>query len=76
MKVLNGEQQFYCSCYEIYWFCTNLWIFYVILNPNLEIDRYPLPRTEDTFAELQKGELYSKIDLFKAYNQLVLDEQS
>lgn len=55
---------------------TNLWIFYVILNPNLEIDRYPLLRTEDTFAELQKGELYSKIDLFKAYNQLVLDEQS
>lgn len=50
--------------------------FKVTLNPVLEIDRHPLPRIEDLFAELQKGELYSKIDLSEAYMQLKLDEES
>lgn len=46
------------------------------VNSQLEIDRYPIPRVEDLFAEMQKGELFSKIDLSQAYMQLRLDEYS
>ncbi|XP_054259311.1 uncharacterized protein K02A2.6-like [Macrosteles quadrilineatus] len=46
------------------------------VNAQLEIDRYPIPRVEDLFTELQKGEFFSKIDLSQAYMQLRLDESS
>lgn len=42
----------------------------VILNPYLEVYRHPLPRIENFFTELQKGELYSKTDLSQAHTQL------
>lgn len=48
----------------------------VSLNPYLEVDRHPIPRIEDLFNEMQKGDLYSKIDLSHAYMQLKLDETS
>jgi hypothetical protein len=46
------------------------------VNSQLEFDRYPIPRVEDLFTELQKGEFFSKIDLSQAYMQLKLDEAS
>lgn len=46
------------------------------LNKNLEIERYPLPRIEELFTELQKGNRFSKIDLSQAYMQLKLDQES
>ena len=49
---------------------------YRALNKDLEIERYPLPRIEELFTELQKGERFSKIDLSQAYMQLKLDEPS
>lgn len=33
------------------------------LNKDLEIECYPLPRIDDFFTVLQKGERFSKIDL-------------
>lgn len=38
--------------------------------------KYPLPRIEEIFASLQGGQLFTKLDLSNAYNQLVLDEDS
>lgn len=52
--------------------------FKITFKLNLEIDPYLLPRIEDIFAQYNKGELYSKVDLSQAYTQLasVLDENS
>ncbi|XP_055916947.1 uncharacterized protein K02A2.6-like [Eupeodes corollae] len=38
--------------------------------------KYPLPRIEEIFASLQGGQLFSKLDLSNAYNQLELDHES
>lgn len=48
----------------------------VTLNKYLVDFKYPLPRIEEIFASLQGGELFTKLDLSNAYNQLVLDEKS
>ena len=48
----------------------------VTVNPELEVDMYPLPRPQDLFATLAGGKKFSKIDLTNAYLQLKLDEKS
>lgn len=48
----------------------------VTINKYLEDFKYPLPRIEEIFATLQGGELFTKLDLSNAYNQLILDESS
>ena len=39
-------------------------------------DRYRVPKTEDLFATLNKGEKFSKLDLSHAYQQLLLAPES
>lgn len=46
------------------------------LNKYLVDFKYPLPRIEEIFASLQGGQLFTKLDLSNAYNQLILDENS
>lgn len=48
----------------------------VTINPVLEVNQYPLPRTEDLFATLTGGKSSTKLDLSHAYNQLVVEEDS
>ncbi|RXN15243.1 Retrovirus-related Pol poly from transposon opus [Labeo rohita] len=48
----------------------------VTINQNLEEETYPLPNTEDLFAKLAGGTLFSKLDLAHAYQQLKLDQNS
>ncbi|XP_059217655.1 uncharacterized protein LOC131994788 [Stomoxys calcitrans] len=48
----------------------------VTINKFLEDFKYRLPRIEEIFASLEGGELFTKLDLSNAYNQLVLDEDS
>ena len=48
--------------------------FSVTLNKVLYTDNYPLPRIEELFSKLHGGVEFSKIDLSRAYNQLVLDD--
>ena len=50
--------------------------FRMTLNPVLEDVNYPLPRIEDTFANLAGGNKFSKIDLASAYLQMELDDNS
>lgn len=48
----------------------------VTVNNVIESDTYPLPTTEDLFATLAGGKIFSKIDLSSAYLQLELSEAS
>lgn len=50
--------------------------FKTTLNPVLVDDKYPLPRIEDIFASLQGGKIFSKIDLSRAYQQLILSDSA
>uniref|UniRef100_A0AC34FHL8 Reverse transcriptase n=1 Tax=Panagrolaimus sp. ES5 TaxID=591445 RepID=A0AC34FHL8_9BILA len=46
------------------------------INPQLDVNQYPLPRIDDMFHELNGGTSYSKLDLYSAYHQIPLDEDS
>lgn len=48
----------------------------VTINKFLTDFKYPLPRIEEIFASLQGGQLFTKLDLSNAYNQLILDDES
>ena len=46
------------------------------VNQVAKPDCYPIPRIEDLFASLSRGETFKKLDMSNAYQQLVLDEES
>ena len=48
----------------------------VTINRCVEKKVYPLPTTEDLFAQTAEGRLFSKLDMSQAYQQLTLDEDS
>ena len=48
----------------------------VTVNPHLNIDQYPLPKPDDLFAPLAGGQKFSKIDLTRVYQRMVLDKES
>ncbi|XP_048485458.1 uncharacterized protein K02A2.6-like isoform X2 [Plutella xylostella] len=48
----------------------------ITLNKDMHIDKYPMPRIEEVFANIGGGERYTKIDLSNAYNQFVLSDDS
>ena len=50
--------------------------FRITVNPVSKLDRYPIPRIEDLFANLKKGKSFTTLDLSQAYQQLTLDEES
>ena len=50
--------------------------FKVAVNPLLISSQYPLPNAEDMFAPLAGGNIFSKLDLSNAYQQLELTEES
>ena len=50
--------------------------FKVTINQCVETKSYPLPTTEDIFAHLAGGRVFSKLDLSQAYLQLPVDEDS
>ena len=43
------------------------------VNRAAKTDTYPLPRIEDLFASLTGGQLFTKLDLAHAYQQVPLD---
>ena len=46
------------------------------VNPVSKLDRYPIPKVEDLFANLSGGRTFTKIDLSQAYQQIPLEEES
>ena len=48
----------------------------VTANSVLEVDQHPLPNPEELFVTLSWGEKFSKLDLSRAYQQIVLDKDS
>ena len=48
----------------------------VTINQCVEKKVYPLPNTEDLFAQIAEGRFFSKLDMSQAYQQLTLDEDS
>ena len=48
----------------------------VIVNPVLDVDKYPLPQPDYIFATLTSGKMFTTLDLSHAYDQLILDEES
>ena len=48
--------------------------FKVTLNPQLQVDQYPIPKIEDILAHMN-GEKFSKIDLAHAYLQMEVAEE-
>ena len=46
------------------------------VNLSLDVDQYPLPKSDDLLATLANGETFSKLDLSQAYQQMVLDDES
>lgn len=48
--------------------------FKITVNPQLIIDRHPLPLIDEIFAALSNGDTFSQIDLKHAYMQIPIDE--
>ena len=46
------------------------------VNQCADVDKYPLPNTENLFATLAGGQVFGKIDLSHTYQQVELDEDS
>jgi hypothetical protein len=48
----------------------------VTVNPQLDVNSYPLPGIDDMFARLSGGKLFSLTDLSQAYLQIKLANES
>ena len=46
------------------------------LNEWVQVDQYPLPKTQDLFATLAGGRRYTKLDLTQAYAQIEIEPES
>ena len=46
------------------------------VNGMSKLDNYPIPKTDDLLTKVGGGQLFSKLDLTQAYQQLELDEAS
>ena len=50
--------------------------FRMTVNPAAKLNRYPIPKVTDLFATLERGKVFTKLDLSQAYQQLTLDAES
>ena len=48
----------------------------VMVNPAIELDKYPLLTTEEIFASLTVGVIFSKLDLRQIYLQMEVDDDT
>ncbi|GKD94306.1 putative reverse transcriptase domain-containing protein [Tanacetum coccineum] len=55
--------------------CFRMCINYRKLNKLTMKNRYPLPRIDDLFDQLQRSRVYSKIDMRSGYHQLIVREE-
>ena len=45
-------------------------------NRAVQLGTYPIPKLEDLFSALSGGQIFTKLDMSQAYNQLCLDDAS
>ena len=50
--------------------------FKLTVNQVSKLDKYPIPKINDLFAQLAEGKTFTKLDMSQAYQQLVLEEDS
>lgn len=50
--------------------------FKMTVNQASKLDRYPIPKIEDLFAKLAGGQMFTKLDMSQAYQQILLEEES
>ena len=50
--------------------------FKLTVNRASKLDKYPIPKIKDLFAQLAGGQSFSKLNMSQAYQQLILDEES
>ena len=50
--------------------------FKITINCSIKLDQYPFPKIEDLFAKLSGGNMFTKLDLSQAYQQVRLDAAS
>ena len=50
--------------------------FRLTVNRATKLDRYPIPKVEDLFAKLAGGQMFTKLDLSQAYQQIELEDSS
>ena len=48
----------------------------VTLNPQLQVDKYPLPRPVSLFATFSGGQFFATLDSSNAYHQMEVEEPS
>ena len=46
------------------------------MNPVLARDSYPVPRIDDLFSSLSGGQLFTKLDMRQAYQQVLLEDEA
>ena len=47
----------------------------VSLNPQLQVNQYPLPHPDELFAAMNGGQKFTTLDLLEAYLQIELEEK-
>jgi hypothetical protein len=50
--------------------------FKITVNQAAKVDKYPVPKIQDLFAQVGGGKRFTKLDLSQAYKQVKLDEAS
>ncbi len=50
--------------------------FKLTVNKASKLDKYPIPKIEDLFAQLAGGKSFTQLDMSQAYKQIVLEESS
>ena len=48
----------------------------VTLNPQLQVNQYPLPHPDELFAAMNGGQKFKTLDLSEAYLQIELEEEA
>ena len=66
VPVLKGDKTSVRNCGD----------FRLTVNPVSRLDKYPIPKVEGLFCQLEKGKHFTKLDLSGAYQQIPLDEES
>ena len=46
------------------------------VNQASKLDRFAIPKIEDLFAKLAGGQVFTKLDMSQAYQQILLQEES